>query len=84
MLAGETILTGAKATCDCGTPLPFKVCCSAAGFYIGTECDACGPWSRESHYFESETDAEEALRRYEETGDDFAMRDTGFHLGGDG
>jgi len=54
MIEGETILTGAPDRCDtCNVLVEFKVMRSAAGWYIGTECD-CGPYSRESGYFASE------------------------------
>lgn len=61
MLPGETILSGAKDTCDCGTKLLFQVLQSPAGFYIGTQCDVCGPWSRESDYFKTRELAQTAL-----------------------
>lgn len=62
MLNGETILSGAPSTCrDCGVRLVLRVCRSFAGYYLGTYCD-CGPYSRESDYFETLEDAEAALR----------------------
>lgn len=61
MLPGETILSGAEDTCDCGIKLPFQVCQSPAGFYIGTQCSECGPWSRESDYFKTRELAQKAL-----------------------
>lgn len=68
MQLGETISTGASDTCpDCNQKLELKVCCSAAGYYIGTEC--CGiPNSRESGYFRTESAAETALSVLKETG----------------
>jgi hypothetical protein len=61
MLPGETIASGAPDTCpDCATKLTLQVLRSAAGFYIGTQCD-CGPYSRESGYFQSRDSAETAL-----------------------
>ena len=60
-LPGETILLGAPCTCqDCGTKLVLQVCRSAAGYYLGTWCD-CGPYSRESDYFDTREEAEAAL-----------------------
>lgn len=61
MLPGETILSGADLHCpECGKLLKFEVLCSAAGFYVGTEC-CCGPYSRESIYFRTRKAAQEAL-----------------------
>jgi len=63
MLTGETIASGAPDTCpDCATKLTLQVLRSAAGFYIGTQCE-CGPYSRESGYFESPEAAGTALSR---------------------
>lgn len=63
MIPGETILSGAPTTCpDCGEfVLPFKVLQSAAGWYIGTECND-GPYSRESGYFPTREAAQTALK----------------------
>ena len=47
---------------DCGTFLPLKVCMSGAGYYIGTFCPRCGPYSRESlHYYPSQEVAQQHL-----------------------
>lgn len=60
-LPGETIHLGAPRTCqDCGQKLYEKVMRSPAGWYIGTECD-CGPYSRESEYYEHYDSAKGAL-----------------------
>lgn len=48
---------------DCGTHLPLKVLRSGAGYYIGTFCPRCGPYSRESGYYPTLVDAQEALRK---------------------
>lgn len=61
MHPGETIRTGARDHCDCGDKLEFQVCSSAAGYYIGTQCPVCGPWSRESYYYPSYDRALSAL-----------------------
>ena len=62
MLKGETILSGAPDECsNCGEVLDFDVFHSGAGFYIGTRCQ-CGPYSRESGYFNSEEEAELMLK----------------------
>jgi len=61
MLNGETLATGARKTCgECGEEPKLQVCSSAAGYYVGTQCD-CGPYSRESKYFWIIGDACEAL-----------------------
>ncbi len=63
-LPGETLASGAAATCsDCNTQVKFEVCRSAAGFFVGTVC-AC-PWqevySRESGYYKTRDEAQVAL-----------------------
>ncbi len=60
MLPGETIRSGASNMC-CGKVLEFTVLRSNAGYYIGTQCDQCGPYSRESHYYRSEEEARQAV-----------------------
>ena len=67
MIPGETIATGAADTCsDCGVTPRLQVCRSAAGYYIGTYCN-CGPYSRESDYFDTRelADAELAKGGYD-------------------
>lgn len=61
MLPGETIRSGAAGVC-CGNKLELRVMCSGAGYYLGTICPGCGPYSRETEYYRSKTEAEEALR----------------------
>lgn len=64
-LRGETLATGAPATCDdCGVEVALAVHQSAAGYYVGTWCN-CGPYSRESSYYATRDEAERAL--FEET-----------------
>jgi len=66
MLPGETIGNGAlyNGDCpDCGEPMPVEVCHSAAGFYIGTFCATCGPYSRESGYYPTREKAQDVLER---------------------
>lgn len=59
---GETIAGGADDKCtECGAALPLGVCSSAAGYYVGTWCDTCGPYSRESGYYKTRDEAERAL-----------------------
>jgi hypothetical protein len=63
MLPGETINSGAPDKCpDCGVKLELRVCHSAAGYYLGTQCN-CGPYSRESGYYKTQEEAAAALRR---------------------
>ena len=62
VMEGETVSTGASnVCCDCGVRLTNQVLMSAAGYYIGTECD-CGPYSRESGYYTNAIAAEAALK----------------------
>jgi hypothetical protein len=61
MLAGETIRSGAPATCpDCGITPDFEVLLSGGGWYIGTMCN-CGPYTRESEYYATPESAQGAL-----------------------
>ena len=65
MIPGETILSGAKATCpDCLVTPKLQVYETNA-FYVGTWCN-CGPYSRETDYFGTREEAEEALRELED------------------
>ena len=60
-LPGETIATGASPICpDCKKEVEFEVLRSAGGFYVGTACQ-CGPYSRESGYYRTYDEAEQAL-----------------------
>jgi hypothetical protein len=62
MIPGETIATGASPTCsECHVTPKLEILQSPIGFYIGTMCN-CGPYSRESDYYRSRTDAEIALK----------------------
>jgi hypothetical protein len=45
---------------DCGCLMTFNILESAAGFYLGYSCD-CGPYSRESEYYEDRKDLAENL-----------------------
>lgn len=61
VLPGETIATGGAPTCSaCGVTPKLEVHRSPAGYYIGTYCH-CGPYSRESDYFETREAAQKAL-----------------------
>lgn len=64
MLYGETLHTGAPMECvdedlHPGEPkaLVYEVCMSAAGYYWGTYCPVCGPYSRESEYYATREEA---------------------------
>ena len=46
--------------------LVFGIYQSAAGFYIGRICPECGPFDRQSGYFESREKAEEYLEQHTE------------------
>lgn len=59
-MPGETIATGASPYC-CGVMMKNAVQLSGAGYYIGTWCEHCGPYSRESGYYSSREEAQEAL-----------------------
>jgi len=60
VLKGETIYRGAPDKCeDCGTKLELQVLLTC-GYYVGTQCQ-CGPFSRETGYFETLHEAEQAL-----------------------
>jgi hypothetical protein len=64
MLPGETIESGASPYCeDCDRTVIWDVYSSAAGYYIGTYCD-CGPYSRESSYYQ---DYEEAYADFDKS-----------------
>lgn len=61
MLAGETIRSGAPATCPhCGIAPDMQVYLSGGGWYIGTWCN-CGPYTRESEYYATPESAQGAL-----------------------
>lgn len=44
----------------CNSNLVPRVMYSRAGYYVGTACK-CGPFSRESDYYNTEAEAQEAL-----------------------
>lgn len=59
MIPGETINSGASPECeDCGLLVVLDIYMSGAGYYIGSYCD-CGPYSRESAYYQTYEDANE-------------------------
>jgi len=65
MLANEA---SHHAQCpDCSAYLVTKVLKSAAGYYLGAECN-CGPHSRESDYFRTSDMAAAELEFWNNTG----------------
>lgn len=61
MIPDETIASGAPSTCpECQKKLQLQVLRSAAGYYVGTQCN-CGPYSRESGYYPTAGAAQSAL-----------------------
>lgn len=73
-LPNETIHLGANPHCpDCGKLLLNEVLQSGAGYYIGTRC-CCGPYSRESHYYQTREAAQFDLDH-----DSINYRNTGYH-----
>lgn len=63
-LPEETLATGAEQVCpDCRMPARLGVYQSAAGYYVGTYCN-CGPYSRESGYFQTRKEAAQELTTF--------------------
>ena len=64
MLPGEALASRGGSEfhiCEeCGKTLIPQVLHSGAGYYIGTWCN-CGPYSRESGYYGTRIEAQEAL-----------------------
>lgn len=68
MYPGESVIQSNIKKCEtCGQALELGVHSSAAGYYIGTVCN-CGPYSRETGYFETYDQAERALQVYKSIG----------------
>ena len=61
MLHGECVNDTETDCIDCGEHLFIGVHESGGGFYIGFWCPNCGPYSRESRYFEKRRYAEKRL-----------------------
>lgn len=78
-MAVQEELTGFQNIIICGDGckeiLTLKICQSFAGYYIGRFCPRCGPYSRETGYFENEKDAELELEIIKDTGDSDNRRD---------
>ena len=60
MLPGECIGMNGGECEDCGQELKLEVCSSPAGYYLGYMC-LCGPYSRETGYFSTREEAQEAM-----------------------
>jgi hypothetical protein len=73
-LPGELLGIDGATCIVCGRKLELQVCLSNAGYYLGYECDTDGPISRESMYFRSYEQAQDALRSPV-----LFLRDTQYH-----
>jgi hypothetical protein len=61
-LPGECVNAEETKCYECGTSLFIEVCQSAAGYYVGFMCYECEePYSRESGYYNTKAEAQEAL-----------------------
>lgn len=56
----QAIRRRVKTCRECGTTFTPEVLSSSGGFYVGTRCK-CGPFSRESEYYETPVQAQEEL-----------------------
>ena len=63
-LAGETTGESSITCSDCNYVMNNEVLKSAAGYYIGKFC-YCGPYSRESRYYETHCEAKDNLHIYD-------------------
>ena len=73
MMLGETILSGASNICsECGVTPKLEVLKTCA-YYVGTHCN-CGPYSRETDYFQTKEEAEAALAAIQATGAHSSVR----------
>ena len=62
VMPGETYGKVPCIVCaDCGRFLALSVLKSYAGYYIGFACEEDGPVSRESGYYSTDVEAQEAL-----------------------
>jgi hypothetical protein len=65
MLPGETTEGELTRSCtECSAELPLGVCKSPAGYFIGYWCNSCGPAGRETGYFGTDREANDALESY--------------------
>jgi hypothetical protein len=60
-LPGECVRDVETNCVECGAHPEIQVCKSMAGYYVGFWCDRCGPYSRESGYYQCREEAEIAL-----------------------
>ena len=60
MLIGETV-NDRTTVCACGETLTIAVQKKGLHYYVGYECSNCGPYSKESNYFDTREGAERAL-----------------------
>lgn len=75
----------AKSNCiECGVPLKTEVLHSNAGYYIGSQCNNCGPHTRESDYFQTQESAEAELKLWEEDNVRPSARTPGYWGGSSG
>ena len=64
---GETIMSGGNdGKFGTGGVSELQVMFSPAGYYLGTETTEGHPYSRETGYFRSESEAEAALKDWEQ------------------
>lgn len=49
---------------DCGSKLEPQILHTPAGYYIGAQCDQCGPYCRASDYYPTREAAEADLKMY--------------------
>ena len=61
-------------------PMELEILQSSAGYYLGTECDYCGPYGRESGYFRTYEEALAAKQEWD-AGNKVGARDTDFLQG---
>ena len=63
----------------CGARLELGIQRSAAGCYLGYWCSCCGPYSRETGYYQTRVSAEAALEFAQMGGTPAKARDTDWH-----
>lgn len=64
VMMGETICYGGRDCDTCGGYMLLQVCKSAAGYYLGFHCPQCGPYSRETKYYETKEEAQNVLSNF--------------------
>jgi tRNA(Ile2) C34 agmatinyltransferase TiaS len=60
----DTVETPTMTCMSCGYEMKLQVLSSGAGFYLGFRCPRCGPYARESGYYETREQAEQSLEIY--------------------